>query len=543
MTNVRAQKPNSNWHIAKFSFLNLPFPLWFLPFALCILYARHGYVFGSSDQSETLPYVLWLNNHNLYPSDFFLQSIIQKPFNERLFFVEFIRLFSGNLSYGVFILHVICTIGLVCGIYIYARNQFKSFSATWFAILFSFFFLYGINTGASELYDNTLNPSYITNVLIVWVFILVSIRRIFLATALLVVATLFQPLIGILIALIIFSSELLKLVDSYELLTLRFKPHLRTVLKAQGSKLIASFIFYASTAGIFIYSLLYQISTPTETKFIFQIIELRANHHYFPHSFSLLGYIFMIICVVAVYTYGSTNEKIWTFFIVAGCVVYAFGVYVLKSSLILNTQFFRITMWVKLWGTLLIMRQVLDYLSPRFRFVKYFLDDTIFKRSVFALGIFSALVIIPLARNYKSSYYMFPFLNYTDAVIEISRHAKKTTPNDALFITPTSFDAFRFYSERSNFIDFKATLHENAYYKTWYNRIQSVYGLSLDQKEKGFKLVPIANNNFNALSDSTLTQICGQNKIGYVIRDNAHPIHLGFTKIDSTAVYSIYKFQ
>jgi hypothetical protein len=139
----------------------------------------------------------------------------------------------------------------VCGIYIYARNQFKSFSATWFAILFSFFFLYGINTGASELYDNTLNPSYITNVLIVWVFILVSIRRIFLATALLVVATLFQPLIGILIALIIFSSELLKLVDSYELLTLRFKPHLRTVLKAQGSKLIASFIFYASTAGIF----------------------------------------------------------------------------------------------------------------------------------------------------------------------------------------------------------------------------------------------------------------------------------------------------
>ena len=510
---------------------------------LVILHARHGYVFGSGDQSETLPYVLWLNNHNLYPSDFFLQSIIQKPFNERLFFVAFVRLFSTNLSFGVFFLHVVCTIALLYGIFFYVRERFNSFSTAWLAILFSFLFLYGFNTGASELYDNTLNPSYITNTLIIWVFILVTRHRIFWATLLLVIATLFQPLIGVLIALIIFSAEVLKLINNARNSTINYKKHSQTISKNKNLLLVVSFIFYASTAGVFIYSLLHQISTPDDTKFIFQMIEFRTNHHYFPHSFSMVGYFFMMICVAAVFLYGSTDEKIWTFFIVAGCVIYVLGVYVLKSNLILNTQFFRITMWVKLWGTLLILRQILNYISVRFKFVNFFLKDIVFIRSVIVLGIFSALVIIPGIRNYKSSYYMFPFLNYTNAVIEISQHAKKLTPPDALFITPISFDAFRFYSERNNFIDFKATLHENAYYKTWYNRMQNVYGLSFDQKEKGFKLVPIANTNYNALSDSILIQICGQNKIGYVIRDNAHPIHSGFNKIDSTAAYAIYKFQ
>ncbi len=510
---------------------------------LAIVYARHGYEFGTGDQSETSAYVLWLNNHHLYPFDFYLQNVITRPLNERRFFVEFLNIFSYKLNYGVFFLHAIGTAGLLWGIYYYSRSRFNNFSATWLAIILPLLIVYIFNTGGSELYDDTLNPSYIANILAVWVFILIDRAKVFLAFLLLIIATFFQPLIGALLTLIIFISEITKasgyqLFQSNEGIGKKVKKNNISSLITHHTSLITGFVFYCFTAGIYVYSLAHQISSSENVSFSFQIVEMRQSHHYFPHHFKMYGYIFMLVCVAAIFLYGSSNEKIWSFYIVAGCLFYTFGVYVLKSNLILNTQWFRITIWIKLWGTLLLTRKFLNYIeSDR---IKPFLKEANFKKIVAITGLVSIFLLLPLLRMFKMREYMFPFFKNTDAIVEIAEHAKNATPIDALFITPPNFEPFRYYSQRSNFIDFKALHYEYIYFKNWYERINSVYGLNIGQNEKGYKLMPIAIKNYNVLSDSSLFKLCKQNNVGYIIRDNSHPIFTGFNKIDSTAYYSIY---
>ena len=220
---------------------------------LVIIYVRHGYVFGSDDQSETLPYVLWLNNHTLNPTDFFLQSIIHKSFNERWFFVAFIRLFSHPLNYYVFLFHVLGTASLLWGIYFYTSNRLNGFSKTWLAILLPLVFVYNFNTGSSELYDNTFNPGYAANILAIWVFILIDRTKIFWAFLLLIVVTFLQPLIGALLAFVIFISEATKDISQNSSVISKFLK-----LKVGDSKLmvlISCFILYCFTAGIYVYSL------------------------------------------------------------------------------------------------------------------------------------------------------------------------------------------------------------------------------------------------------------------------------------------------
>ncbi len=517
-----------------------------------ILCARHGYVFGSGDQSETLPIVLWLNNHTLYPFDFFIQKAIQHPFNERLFFAWFLKLFSQNLKYGVFFLYVFCTASLLFGIFVYTfekfnlidkremsnditeviKNAFKVLTARykiWVAILFPLLFLYNINTGSNELYDNSLNPSFVANTLCLWAFILYDYRKNYATIILITLATFFQPLIGALSALLFFVSEI-------ALYTFIF----RQKNWAEIKRLIWCAVIYFSSAGIYLFILSYQIGSTENPALTMQIIAMRAPHHYFPDQFSILGYVFMAACAFSIFRYGNHTDHILTFFIILGCIIYTVGVYFFGSNFILNTQFFRMTIWIKLWGSILMMCQVLTYLENN---APMLWARNNFKAIIFLAGIVSAIVILPQFRIFKHRDYMFPFLKNTNADVEISERAKISTPNDALFLTPPNLDAFRFYSARSNFIDFKAIFHENSFLKEWQKRMQLVYNVGTNNSEKGFKLVPVATNSYNALTDSTLMQLCAQNKISYIIRENNFPVHSGFTKIDSTLMYSIYRLQ
>ncbi len=500
---------------------------------LAIIYARHGYVFGASDQSETLPYILWLNNHSLYPSDFFLQNIIQHPFNERRFFVELLHSLqvgtraTSLLNYCVFVLHALATASLLWGIYFYMRERFNSFGATWIAILLPLLFLFNINTGANELYENSLNPSYVANILGLWAIFLNEHRKVFWAVVLIVLATFFQPLIGALIALVFFLSETAIETFIFEKDRVLYR-----------NRLIACFIFFVCTAGIYLYALSHQISTPADLNLLMQIIAMRAPHHYLPYQFSFIGYAFMLACVIAIFNFDNYNDKVWTFFIVAGCIVYAVCVYYFESNFILNTQFFRMTIWIKFWGSMGLMRYLLNYLQND-KLLRYV--ENRFKRAVFFAGIVCTIIILPSFRIFKNKDYMFPFFKNTNPIVEISEHAKNATPINALFITPPDFEAFRFYSERNNFIDYKAILHDNAYLLEWQKRMKLIYNVGINNKEKGFQLIPIAKANYNTLSDTMLLRLCQQNKIDYVIRDTAFRVGEGFVKIDSAAKYAIYK--
>ena len=59
--------------------------------------------------------------------------------------------------------------------------------------------------------------------------------------------------------------------------------------------------------------------------------------------------------------------------------------------------------------------------------------------------------------------YMIPLTNWSSPEVEISVMANQHTPDTSLFIIPPELTAFRWYSKRSNYIDYKAMLHNEAF--------------------------------------------------------------------------------
>lgn len=57
----------------------------------------------------------------------------------------------------------------------------------------------------------------------------------------------------------------------------------------------------------------------------------------------------------------------------------------------------------------------------------------------------------------------------------------KTEPN-TIFLVPPDFTSFKFLSERSSYIDFKAILQDPNYLFPWYDRIQNFYQINYNNR-------------------------------------------------------------
>ena len=66
--------------------------------AYILILFRHGYVFGSGDQSEMLPYAKYLSDNTLYSKDFYIQSIAAFVPNERFVFSKLLSFFINHLQ-------------------------------------------------------------------------------------------------------------------------------------------------------------------------------------------------------------------------------------------------------------------------------------------------------------------------------------------------------------------------------------------------------------------------------------------------------------
>ena len=71
---------------------------------------------------------------------------------------------------------------------------------------------------------------------------------------------------------------------------------------------------------------------------------------------------------------------------------------------------------------------------------------------------------------------------------------------------PSDFSEFRYWSERSSFIDYKATNHRQTAFVEWYDRIQKVYNINLDDRRRHSDLPYLANLNFKNLKENEFLQ-------------------------------------
>jgi len=100
--------------------------------------------------------------------------------------------------------------------------------------------------------------------------------------------------------------------------------------------------------------------------------------------------------------------------------------------------------------------------------------------------------------------YMFPWSASKSQEVDISEQAQRLTPTNAVFIIPPDLTAFRWYSKRDTYIDYKPMLHTESFLNDWYHRIDDVYDYNMSVKASGYTFPQRANETLNAPSAETI---------------------------------------
>lgn len=491
-----------------------------------LLLFRHGYTFGSGDQSEILPYAKYLSDNSLYPSDFYIQSIAASVPNERYIFSWFLSLLGSNMNWLVFGLHFVATMLLILGLYRFAQKGLDTEGGRWLAVLAPVLLLYDVNLGGNELYYNTFVPSYVAQVLGLWALLYAMRGEVIPVFALLMLTTYVHPLIGVQLWLLINLSFLTILFIE------KNKTSFLSVLIANG--------LYLTTAGLYILKIKtgYDLNSVTTQNFL-DIIAFRAPHHYFPHTFPLRNWLILAVPFCLGWYFSEGFLRFIFRWIAVGTLVYLVGVYGLKSPTPLSMQWFSTTVWVKTFSFISVVNIIEALLSKTGFYKKILEPKTLILKGLVITSLLSIVFMTPQYRLFKQKPYDFPFFKIDNFEVHISKLAKEHTSKNALFLIPSDLSEFRFWSERSSFIDYKATNHRQAAFVEWYKRIQDVYKISLADRLKGANLTTLANQHFQDLKESDFLNFAKNQHVTHVL--TYRNVVLNFPKIVENEKYVVFK--
>ncbi|HJW31340.1 MAG TPA: DUF6798 domain-containing protein [Saprospiraceae bacterium] len=161
--------------------------------------------------------------------------------------------------------------------------------------------------------------------------------------------------------------------------------------------------------------------------------------------------------------------------------MYEIGVEKFHLMSMLYTQWWKTTIWMEAFAFVAIGYHLERLFSAKSFVVRYPV------LALLGLLAFASVVKLSGIRPSKPPY-MFPWSGQHSEEVDISIQANASTPENALFIVPVEFTAFRWYSKRSTYIDYKAMLHQETFLKDWYDRMQSIYQYGIKEKEGGFDL-------------------------------------------------------
>jgi hypothetical protein len=494
--------------------------------AYILILFRHGYVFGSGDQSEMLPYAKYLADNRLYTKDFYVQSIAAFVPNERFIFSKCLSYFINYLPEFTFGLHALASFFLLLGLHRLAKKWVITEGGQWIATLAPILILYNIHLGGNELYYNTLTPSYLAQVVGIWAFVLIFEGYIDWSYGLIFLATFIHPLIGIQLWLLVAATNIIsKIYDrAYE----------------TWQTIILINVGYLLTAGFYIFKIKsgYDAGNISSGLFL-NIIEFRAPHHYFPNYFPIKNWL-ILMPLFAIYFYvAKPLLRLIIGIILTGCVVYTFGVLVLNSSTIMSTQWFAMTIWLKTLSMMAIIALIEPFITDNKKLEKIINSNLIFN-GLIVFSLISIFFMTPQYRLFKNKNYDFLIADLIKTPdVDIAIKAKELTDKNAVFLIPSDLSTFRYWSERNVFIDYKATNHRQAAFAEWYKRIQNVYAINLDDRLRNADLPFLANENYKRLKENDFLQFAKNQGVTHVL--TFKECVLNFPKIAENELFVIYK--
>lgn len=502
-------------------------------FTWALLILRFGYTYGTGDQIEILPYVIYLYNPHMYPSDFFLRGLNAGFPNERTVVANLFKPFVNHFEIFCFVIHCLTTVILVWGMEVLARRFISNKYLAWLAVLFTLIPFYNLSLGMVDTYSTGVQASSISTCIVIWGINFFLDRR-YIATAVIIsVATIIHALEGLDVMMVLSAVLLWEVV--------RKRASIRTM--------VSYVVIFSFTAGIYLVLMLKAksvtgnqwaglYSSPDE--FFNIMFRFRHPHHYIFSSFRVWNVLlYTILTLIALHFFRTRSRQVFAFVLIStiGIAFYAVCTDVFQLVFVANFQFYKLTQWVKLLGFVALFGYAGIYIGG----LQFWRPGKNTERALLLAGTLTCFIVIAFFRQqlpYKVAYQIGNW-KYDNEVIRLCEEVKTHTPLNALFIHPMEITEVKFFAQRGSYVEFKANVKHYLFVAEWYRRLQEVYGMDYHGSVAGFNLQQQADEYFTNLSGEQLNRLKAEG-VTHVLTYKQTPPAIG-TKVLESNTYAVYQ--
>jgi hypothetical protein len=445
------------------------------------------FLFASNDLVDVMSYSLYLQDNSLYRHDFYIQHIAGQFPNERIAFASMLAWMGKTIRWMSFFAHAAFSMLLLAGMYKTASLFIGSRFFRWMVPLVLIGPLYGIAPGDCELYYNMFIASLVAKAIGIWAVYYFIRGKYDIAFGLLIPATFIHPTVGAQLFLIVSG------VQFYE------------VVFRQKTLNWLGILVFLSTAGTWLVMLQLGVHKAGHvgTDQLFEIFEFRLAHHFFPAYFHTKDWVVGLILVATGLFYFTRrkNTRVAGILVVAvaGMLIYTLSVQFFPLSIVLSSQWFKSYIWTELFGIIAGLALIENLFRRK-------LPEKALLTLIWILGAGSAIGIHSDLPFFSERKYELFYRDYSDSEADIARKAREHTPKDALFMVPMEFTGFKYYSQRSLYIDYKSVVHRKDALPEWYERIGLIYGIGVEDRRAVDDLYDMAKKNYLAITEEDLVK-------------------------------------
>lgn len=479
--------------------------IWSLFYALLFL-GVYGYFFNSSDLEEHLPLVYKLRNPLLYQSDY-VTDYLYNNFSIRYFYAYTLFFLSHlialpQLCFGLMVL------ALTVFSFYYMRLSFLIFKDDFTAILTplaGLILLNKITVGGNTVFDNMLTCSVFASALCMAAFYYSFDGKTKTAMLLCGIATLYQPLIGMQVMLLLLIKNIV------------FQRNI-------GRNLISGIICYLIPALFMLVPLFkrqfFDTSSGSDSYYYYILYVFRNPHHYLPSFFLLSDYlknIFLVLFTAMLFfTQPSAYNRQLMFMvitIISGMLIYYFLFDKLNMQVLGKTQWFKTSVWLTLICGIFIARYLsrLKFLLKVFRLK--FIHVTVFIITLFLFAAITHSARIPVTKF--QSRYQIGVYHKSDLTL-MHEWIKDSIPSDKIILSFPEDDSFLCEAQHPTPVAWKAIIHEPWFLKKWHHDFISLYHIEEPIRWEKTDFKTMAETGYNHFNNP---QLNSKYRIAYRIDD------------------------
>lgn len=439
--------------------------------AAVFLFVR-GYQFNTDDQAEHLPQIYQLLEPSLYANDYFVNAS-NSIFTVRFYFEKLVLFVAQSigLEWGLFWLTLGCIALMAYSLARIAEELFENRWSVLLAPILSLIVFYGFTVGGNHVMYASFISSTIAKGVSAFGLLQFIRSKNWLGGVLLGLATLFQPLVGLQLFLILGAVELL------------VRRNLKGTVEFGVSYLVvAAFILLPVFERQFAEGLVYDKALYYDILYRF-----RNHHHYLPSLFPVTHYVkfggLLVLGLVSWFVSKPKDRSLYlsfTFFALLGMMLYWIALEHLNIYQIGKVQWFKTTIWVGALSSVMVsgfVGEILSGLVPLSNLKKLVLPVSLIVAGVLLFGVANSK-LLPSKYQHK---YMVGNRVYTD--LEMMHFwISENTPTEVSVLVSPANNAFACQAKRSMPNHFQAIIHEPFFMLPWYDDFKTIYGVSRENQ-------------------------------------------------------------